>query len=212
MLIRLTDVRAKAMLKSKATISQDVDVAYDWKPSTWEKSHHKEFSNDMEVSGRIVVRHVIGPKGKKVRVCLFTNDLESSPEELTLLYTKRWNIETDLRSLKHTVNLEMVGARSPDMVAKELILSVAAYNIVRTVMAQAAQLKGVEPRKLSFARAKGCIQIFAGRGPVSEQTVLQMLNTIAGKPIPNRKRKRSFPRQAWRKGKQYPARKVTVAQ
>jgi len=207
MLVRLTDVRAKALLKGKGTLEQDADFLHEWRPSAWERSHHKEF-RDMVVPGRIVIRHVLGPKGKRVRVCLFTNDLSSSPEELTLLYTRRWNVETDLRTLKQTMDLELVRARSPEMVAKELILAVAAYNIVRTVMAQAAEKAGLQPRQLSFARAKGCIEIFAARGPVTPESIQEMLVLIAGRKQPQRKAKRSFPRQVWTRYPAFPKRKT----
>jgi len=208
MLIRLTDARAKSLLKGKGTLDQDVDVLHDWRPSAWELSHHKDFNKEMVVSGRIVVRHVLDPKGKKVRVCLFTNELTSSPEELTELYTKRWNVETDLRSLKQTLDMETVRAQSPDMLAKELILGVAAYNIVRTIMAQAAEQTGVQPRQLSFARAKACIQIYAARGTLTPEIILQMLVLIAARKQPVRKQKRTFPREVWPQSQTFPSRKA----
>jgi hypothetical protein len=208
MLVRLTDARAKSLLKGKGTLDQDVDVLHDWRPSRWELSHHKEFSKEMVVPGRIVVRHVLDPKGKKIRVCLFTNDFKSSPEELTELYTKRWNIETDLRSLKQTLDMETVKAQSPDMLAKELILGIAAYNIVRTIMAQAAEQAGVQPRQLSFARAKACIEIYASRGVLTPEKIQQMLTLIAARKQPVRKQKRSFPREVWPQSQTFPSRKT----
>jgi len=51
----------------------------------------------------------------------------------------RWQIETDLRSLKQTVRLQRVCARSEDMMEKELLVAVMAYNLVRAIMFQAAQ-------------------------------------------------------------------------
>jgi hypothetical protein len=209
MLIRLTDTRAKALLKGKGTLEQDADFLHEWRPSPWERSHHKEF-RDMVVPGRVVVRHVIGPKGQKVTVCLFTNDLSSTPEELTLLYTKRWNVETDLRTLKQTLDLELVRAETPEMVVKELILGIAAYNIVRTIMAQAAELAGVEPRLISFSRAKACIEIFAARGPLTPESIQEMLVLIAGRKLTQRKTKRSFPREVYTRCSAFPKRKTEV--
>jgi len=200
------DARAKSLLKGKGTLDQDVGVLHDWRPSAWELSHHKDFSKEMVVSGRIVVRHVLDPKGKKVRVCLFTNELTSSPEELTELYTKRWNVETDLRSPKQTSDMETVRAQSPDMLAKELILGVAAYNIVRTIMAQATELAGVQPRQLSFARAKACIEIFAARGIVTPETIQQMLILVAARKQPVRKQKTS--QEVWPQSQTFPSRKT----
>lgn len=53
------------------------------------------------------------------------------------LYSYRWNIETDLRSLKREVRLHMPEARSADMVEKELLLGVAACNLTRAAMNEA---------------------------------------------------------------------------
>jgi hypothetical protein len=208
MLLRLTEVRANSMLKGRADLNEDIDMPYVWQASGWEKSHHKELK-DAAVSGRIVSLQVLGPKGQPVHFCVFTNDLSSTAEELVHLYTKRWNVETDLRTLKHTLDMETAGAQSPDMVVKELILGVAAYNIVRTVMAQAAHNANLEPRQLSFTRAKACIEIFATRGPINEQAIDEMLRLIAGRIQPKRKPKRSYPRQVWTRTRKYPERKKT---
>ncbi len=208
MLMRLTDVRACSMLKGRADLNEDVDIPYVWQASDWEKSHRKELKN-AQVSGRRVCVQMLGPKGQPVRVCLFTNDLSTQAQELVRLYTERWNVETDLRTLKHTLDMETAAARSPDMVVKELILGVAAYNIVRTVMAQAADKAKLEPRQLSLARAKACIEIFANRGPLDEPAIEEMLRLIAARTQPKRKGKRSFPRHVWTQTTKYPQRKKT---
>jgi hypothetical protein len=206
MVLRLTDIRAKSMLKGKANFNDDVDLPHLWRASKAQARAHEELK-DSFVPGRIVCRKVLGPKGKLVNVSLFTNDLMSSAEDLVRLYTKRWNVETDLRSFKQTLGMQMVGAQSPEMVLKELILGSAAYNIIRTVMALAAQKAGVQPRQLSFARAKGCIEIFAGRGPITDEAIDEMLVLIAVRKLPNRKEQQSYPREVWTRQPRYPARK-----
>jgi len=59
-----------------------------------------------------------------------------------------------LRSLKQTVRLHSLTARSLDMVAKELVLGLAAYNLVRATMYAAPRGAGLGPRQLSFLRAR----------------------------------------------------------
>ena len=206
MLVRLTDRRARGFTGTNLT--QDLDVAHVWTPSATERRGNPDLPADANVVGRVVVRRVLGPKGQAVTVCLFTNDQAMSVEELVALYIQRWNIETDLRSLKHTVGLEIIRAQTPEMVAHELILSVAAYNIVRTVMALSAQTAGVEPRRLSFARARACIQIYAARGPITPERIDQLLRIIAARKLPPRNCKRSFPREVWKRSKAFPSRKV----
>lgn len=206
MLVRLTDRRARGFTGTNLT--QDLDVAHVWTPSAAEGRGNPDLPADANVVGRVVVRRVLGPKGQAVTVCLFTNDQAMSAEELLALYIQRWNIETDLRSLKHTVGLEIIRAQTPEMVAHELILSVAAYNIVRTVMALSAQSAGVEPRRISFARARACIQIYAGRGPLTDGATDEMLHTIAARKLPPRNGARSYSREVWKHSNPFPARKV----
>ena len=69
-------------------------------------------------------------------------------------------IETDLRSLKATLQLEHLRCTTPEMVAKELDLAMAAYNLVRTVACLASQKTGVPPRGYSFTRVRNVIQTF----------------------------------------------------
>jgi len=80
---------------------------------------------------------------------LFTT-VELPREQVLALYGKRWNIETDLRSLKRTVRLHHISARNESMMEKELLTAIGAYNLVRAVMALAARRHNLSPRQLSF--------------------------------------------------------------
>jgi hypothetical protein len=80
---------------------------------------------------------------------------EVAAGELGLLYRERWNAELDLRSLKRTLQMDVLRCRTPELVRKEIWAHVLAYNLVRAVMAQAAATYGFEPRSISF---KGAVQ------------------------------------------------------
>jgi DDE family transposase len=75
--------------------------------------------------------------------------------DLTDLYRMRWNAELDLRSLKQTMQMSILRSKSPAMVRKELWAHFLAYNLIRTVMAQAARQHHLQPREISF---KGTVQ------------------------------------------------------
>jgi hypothetical protein len=47
------------------------------------------------------------------------------------------------------------------MVQKEIWAHLLAYNLLRTVMAVAARKNGLEPRQVSFKRAKQAVTAFA---------------------------------------------------
>lgn len=70
--------------------------------------------------------------------------------ELVDLYGKRWQIELDFRSIKTVMQMEILRCKSPEMIRKEIAAHLLAYNLVRSVMAQAADLAMVAPRQLSF--------------------------------------------------------------
>jgi hypothetical protein len=84
--------------------------------------------------------------------------LELPADQIPGIYKLRWRVETDLRSLKRTVGLHQLSSKSPNMVEKELLLAVAAYNLVGAVMCRAARRAGIEPRQLSFAFVQAVVE------------------------------------------------------
>src|SRR5439155_25506815 len=58
---------------------------------------------------------------------------------LAELFRQRWHAELDLRSLKTFLQLDVLRCHSPAMVRKEIWVHLLAYNLIRKVMAQAAQ-------------------------------------------------------------------------
>jgi len=78
-----------------------------------------------------------------------------SRQELGRLYGQRWQVELDLRAIKAVMQMNMLRCKSPAMVVKEVAAHLLAYNLARSVMAQAAHGAGVRPRELSF---KGALQ------------------------------------------------------
>ena len=88
---------------------------------------------------------------------------EFTKDDLAQLYRARWNAELDLRSLKQTLQMDVLRCKTPELVRKELWTHVLAYNLIRTIMAQAATKHGIEPRSISF---KGTVQTLEAFQPV----------------------------------------------
>jgi Transposase DDE domain len=86
-------------------------------------------------------------------------------EDLATLYRARWNNELDLRSIKSVMQMRELRCKTPELVRKEVWAHVLAYNLVRTVMAQAAAEHDLEPRSLSFT---GALQTLAAVQPLLE--------------------------------------------
>ena len=71
--------------------------------------------------------------------------------QLTRLYGWRWHAaEVNLRHLKTTLKMEMLTAKTPEMVRKEIWSHMLAYNLLRSVMEQASPLLGYERNRLSL--------------------------------------------------------------
>jgi hypothetical protein len=69
-------------------------------------------------------------------------------------------VEIDLRSIKTQMRMDILRCQTPAMVRKEIWAHLLAYNLIRKVMAQAAQEHGVAPRQLSFAGAQQTVTEF----------------------------------------------------
>jgi hypothetical protein len=85
---------------------------------------------------------------------------QASRQELAELYRARWNNELDLRSIKITLQMDRLRCKSPELIRKEIWAHVLAYNLIRTVMAQAATGEGVAPRSISFKATLQVLEAF----------------------------------------------------
>jgi hypothetical protein len=91
-------------------------------------------------------------------------------DDLAQLYRARWNAELDLRSLKRTLQMDILRCKTPELVRKEIWTHILAYNLIRTIMAQAATKHDIEPRSVSF---KGAVQTLMAFQPVIALPSLQ---------------------------------------
>ncbi len=100
------------------------------------------------------------------------------------LYDRRWGGEVDLRSIKSTMQMDILRCKTPEMVHKEIWTHLLAYNLLRTVMAVAAHENDLEPRQVSFKGAKQAVTAFAPKieaaRPADRRTLIDaLLTTIA---------------------------------
>jgi hypothetical protein len=84
----------------------------------------------------------------------------TTKEDLATLYRARWHNELDIRSLKSAMQMRELRCKTPELVRKEVWTHILAYNLIRTVMAQAAARHGVAPRSLSFTGAMQTLEAF----------------------------------------------------
>lgn len=128
-------------------------------------------------------------------------------EEIVKLYGLRWNAESNLRALKTAMNMDVLHGQTPEMVRKEIWAHLLAYNLIRTVMSQAAALHGLQPRQISFTRTMRTMEAFRPTVANADDSALpgiykQMLKMIASHKVANRPN-RLEPRQRKRRPKPY---------
>src|SRR5438128_12049039 len=96
----------------------------------------------------------------KRRSCIFFTTLDLTADQILELYGYRWNLETDLRTLKRYVRMDMLDVKSKAMEEKELVIAVAAYNLTRATLHEAATALNLNPRDFSFSQVQDTLNAF----------------------------------------------------
>lgn len=133
---------------------------------------------ETEVAGRILVTTL-------------TDARAVTPLDLDALYCRRWQVEVDLRSIKAVMGMDILRAKSPAMIDKEMAVYLLAYNLLRGLMARAAAATAVIARALSF---KGALQLLLAfqqhvrwAGKISVDTMIaHLLGAISRMVLPIR--------------------------
>ena len=206
---RLTAERAQKL--AGGPIAEQGERPVRWTPSRFDGRRQGGMPEGAFVQGRLMAVRIGRGKSKEWLYLFTTADLPW--EQVLALYGKRWNIETDLRSLKRTVRLHHIAARNESMMEKELLTAIGAYNLVRAVMALAARRHNLSPRQLSFTFVLNLVNASwhrlqsAPNADAYQREVIRLLDAAAEGVHPKRKKRRSFPRAAWHRRHTFPARK-----
>jgi hypothetical protein len=85
---------------------------------------------------------------------------QTTKEDLATLYRARWNNELDLRTIKSTMQMHHLRCKTPELVHNEVWTHILAYNLIRTIIAQAAAQHHLLPRSISFKGASQTLEAF----------------------------------------------------
>ncbi len=67
--------------------------------------------------------------------------------EVAYLFLRRWNIELDLRPIKSVLQMDVLRCKTPEKDQKEMWMHLLAYNLIRGVMAKAAEAHDEQLRR-----------------------------------------------------------------
>jgi Transposase DDE domain len=211
---RLNKANRKADFRRGTRLGKN-DHLIQWRKPTSIRSVDRETYNSLP--DFITVREArvrVEQPGFRTRSIVVVTTLldpeQASVEELASLYRARWNNELDLRSIKDTLQMDMLRCKTPELVRKEIWTHVLAYNLIRTVMAQAAIREGVLPRSISFKATLQVLEAFqpliayqSHRGANHRAALYQeVLRAIAGHRVADRPN-RFEPRMAKCRPKRY---------
>jgi hypothetical protein len=209
--VRLTTQRARALIKEP--LGDGIDQKICWKPSKNDRGKHPYLPDDAAVEGRLIVQQVQPSNGDAPFLLALFTTLEDSAGQVIEFYGRRWNIETDLRSLKTMLGLDQLDSTTPAMVAKEIDVAMIAYNLVRAVTCAAAEKAGLQPRQFSFTRVRNVINAFAPKiaaardAREAQQWADTMMYYIHQAQLPRRRKRRpTYPRAVWHKPQPFPKR------
>lgn len=126
------------------------------------------------------------------------------------LYRRRWSVELYLRHVKTTMGMEVLTCQTPEMIQREFLVGIMAYNLIRAIMLEATLLTGAANERLSFKGTLTTIRQWAPMleiamaSPKNYRTVIErFMLYIAHDLIPNRPN-RVEPRARKRRPKNYP--------
>ncbi|REL35194.1 IS4 family transposase [Thalassotalea euphylliae] len=159
--------------------------------------------------------------GKSYRVLSsLTDPLRFPYDELTEVYTQRWEIELGFREMKQGLHQakHVLRSKKPDMVRQELWGLLLAYNLIRIAMLDAANAdEMISPTRLSFSLCMRHVIAFLMLTPIRSASKLpihyeELLTTLRMFTLPDKLPDRHYPRVVRKKPTKYPyKRKMPVS-
>ena len=153
----------------KADFRKGIRLGKDDHLVRWPKPHIREVGRAAQraMPRYLTVRearvYIKTPGFRTKEVIIVTTLLDPvayTKEDLANLYFQRWNNELDLRTIKSEMGMECLRGKTPELVRKEIWTHVLAYNLIRTIMAQAATENSLLPRSISFKATLQTLEAF----------------------------------------------------
>lgn len=129
--------------------------------------------------------------------------------KLAQLYHLRWlATEVNFKHLKTTLNMEMILAKTPAMVHKEISVHLLTYNLLRTLMWQSAHLAKVSPLRISLQGTRQHFNHFrsalAGATTKHRPLLYSILLAVISEQLVPLRPNRAEPRVTKRRPKSFP--------
>ena len=213
-LFRLHQARPADLRRGKRLGKNDRLMVWR-KPGPWQRPRYlpkalwKRLPQELSVRVVRFVLEVPGFRTQSVTLVTTLLDPKAYPaEELARLYARRWRIELWFRDIKTSMGMERLRCKSPQMLHKELEMFFIAYNLIRSLMAEASAIYDVPMERLSFKGTVDSVRQFsvaiaqARSRKKQQQLIRQLLEIMVGDQVPDRPGRRE-PRAVKRRPKPY---------
>jgi len=156
------------------------DHLVEWKrpvkPSWMDRKTYDKMPESIEVREVLVRVDQPGFRTESLVVVTTLCDAEEyAAEEIAKLYRGRWLAELDIRTIKITLDMDVLRCKTPEMVRREVWTHLLAYNLIRRTILQSAQASGLSPRELSFTAAMQAIAASWGTAPLVDSRTFALL-------------------------------------
>ena len=129
-------------------------------PDWMDKATHRHMPDTIRVREFVIEIEGRGGNTEQAVVMTTMTDPTIPQKEISDLYWQRWNCELDIRSIKHSMHMDVLRCKTPDMVRKEIWCHLLAYNLLRGTMVESAKRHDVRPRQLSIKGAMQAVESF----------------------------------------------------
>lgn len=102
-----------------------------------------------------------------------------SAEDIMELYGLRWDVETDIACWKTTMGFCDLRCRTPENLDREIAVGVLSYNLVRSLMNDAAAVLEIHPREVSFSRSRDAWLSFSDEIATSNDLMWMVLSATS---------------------------------
>ncbi|MGB7346459.1 MAG: IS4 family transposase [Pirellulaceae bacterium] len=161
---RLNKALRKADFRKGKRLGKDDHIVRWKKPSTIRSVDWQTYKSLPEFITVRETRIRVEQPGFRTRSIVIVTTIldpeQTTKEDLASLYRARWNNELDLRSIKITLQMDILRCKTPELVRKEVWTHILAYNLIRTIMAQVANEFEIQPRTISFKATLQTLEAF----------------------------------------------------
>jgi len=188
---RLNKANRKADFRRGKRLGHDDHIVRWFKPTSIRSLDWQTYKSLPEYITVREARVRVAQPGFRIKYLVVVTTLldpkQATKEDLAALYRARWNNELDLRTIKSTMQMSHLRCKTPELVHKEIWTHILAYNLIRTIIAQAAVKHDCLPRSISFKGASQTLEAFqplielraAHDTALRSQLYQQLLDTIA---------------------------------